>query len=221
MSCPHAFYQWNATIGERFPHLTKPQAKVLALWSWGMVLARSCALNAVSYFLAEALEQRYLSVRSRLQEWYCPAAAKKGTQGQGQKRCDWEVDSCFAPLLGWVLSLWQGRQLALALDATPLGERFVVLCVSVLYRLSGLRDSRGLEGVSGPREDAVAQRVAAAVAPTAACGARRLLRDCAGRSGFVCALAVSAYCAVRLAPVFAGQQEGHLLSAGRSARQDD
>ena len=35
-------------MGVRFPHLTKPQAKVLALWSWGMVLARSCALNAVS-----------------------------------------------------------------------------------------------------------------------------------------------------------------------------
>jgi hypothetical protein len=32
--------------------MTKPQATVLALWSLGMVLARSCALTAVSAFLA-------------------------------------------------------------------------------------------------------------------------------------------------------------------------
>lgn len=129
MSCPQAFYQWHQTIAVRLPHLTKSQAHVLALWSWGMVLARSCALNAVSYALCEAMERRYLSVRSQLREWYCPAQAKKG-----KNRCDWEVASCFAPLMGWVLSLWQGRQIALALDATTLSDRFVVLCVSVLYR---------------------------------------------------------------------------------------
>ena len=38
------------------------------------------------------------------------------------------------PLLAWVLSWWEGNQLALALDATTLGQRFVVLVVSVLYR---------------------------------------------------------------------------------------
>jgi hypothetical protein len=35
---------------------------------------------------------------------------------------------------GWVISWWEGRQLALALDATSLGTRFTVLAVSVLYR---------------------------------------------------------------------------------------
>jgi hypothetical protein len=44
------------------------------------------------------------------------------------------VESCFAPLLAWVLSGWEGNQLALALDATTLGQRFVVLVLSVLYR---------------------------------------------------------------------------------------
>jgi len=33
-----------------------------------------------------------------------------------------------------VLSWWEGQQLALAVDATTLGQRFVVLVVSVLYR---------------------------------------------------------------------------------------
>jgi len=37
-------------------------------------------------------------------------------------------------LLGWVVSWWQGTQLALAIDATTLGQRFVVLAVSVVYR---------------------------------------------------------------------------------------
>ena len=34
----------------------------------------------------------------------------------------------------WVLSLWAGTQLALALDATTLGDRFTVLVISVVYR---------------------------------------------------------------------------------------
>ncbi|MEW6737198.1 MAG: transposase [Acidobacteriota bacterium] len=32
------------------------------------------------------------------------------------------------------MSLWQGKQLALAMDATALGDRFVVLAISVVYR---------------------------------------------------------------------------------------
>jgi hypothetical protein len=43
------------------------------------------------------------------------------------------VQSGFGPLLSWLLELWQGeRHLALALDATNLGQRFTVLCISVL-----------------------------------------------------------------------------------------
>jgi hypothetical protein len=44
------------------------------------------------------------------------------------------VETCFAPWLGWVLSWWEGNQLAIAVDATTLGQRFVVLVVSVGYR---------------------------------------------------------------------------------------
>ena len=41
--------------------------------------------------------------------------AKSGFN-QGVKRRDLDVPACFAPLLGWVLSLWSGRHLALAID---------------------------------------------------------------------------------------------------------
>jgi hypothetical protein len=94
-----------------------------------MVLARSCALSAVSAFLAQGLERKENSVRQQLREFCYEAAAKRGAHRQ-----EVVVESCFAPLLGWVLSWWEGEQLALALDATALGARFVVLAVSVVYR---------------------------------------------------------------------------------------
>ena len=52
MSCHPRVTEWTTTIRTHLPHLTKPQATVLALWSPGMVLARSCALTAVMVFLA-------------------------------------------------------------------------------------------------------------------------------------------------------------------------
>jgi hypothetical protein len=94
-----------------------------------MVLARSCALTAVAHVLAVGLERKPNSGRQQLREFCYEAAAKRGTHRQTLAG-----ESCLAPLLGWVLSWWEGQQLALALDATALGARFVVLTVSVLYR---------------------------------------------------------------------------------------
>jgi hypothetical protein len=94
-----------------------------------MVLARSCALTAVSLFLAKGLERKPNTVRQQLREWCYEAKAKRGGPRQ-----EVAVESCFAPLLGWVLSWWEGTQLALAVDATTLGQRFGVLVVSVVYR---------------------------------------------------------------------------------------
>jgi hypothetical protein len=94
-----------------------------------MVLARSCALTAVSRFVAEGLERKPNTVRQQLREFCYEAKAKRGGPRQEVK-----VERCFAPLLAWVLSWWAGTQLALAVDATTLGQRFVVLVVSVVYR---------------------------------------------------------------------------------------
>jgi len=129
MSCHEAVYQWMEVVTTHMPHLSKPQAAVLALWSLGMVLARSCALSAVSEFLAKGLERKPTTVRQQLREWCYEAKAKRGGSRQ-----ELRVESCFAPLLAWVLNWWEGNQLALAVDATTLGQRFVVLVVSVVYR---------------------------------------------------------------------------------------
>ena len=129
MSCQKAVYQWTAEVTRHMPHLSKPQAAVLALWSVGMVLARSGALTAVSLFVAEGLERQPNTVRQQLREWCYEAKAKRG-----KPRRELEVESCFAPLLAWVLRGWEGTQLAVAVEATTLGQRFVVLVVSVVYR---------------------------------------------------------------------------------------
>jgi Transposase DDE domain len=129
MSCQSRVTEWTTIIHIHLPRLSKPQATVLALWSLGMVLARSCALTAVSVWLAVMLQRTENTVRQQLREWCYEAEAKRGAQRQALI-----VEDCFVPLLGWVLHAWQGTQLALALDATTLGTRFTVLAISVVYR---------------------------------------------------------------------------------------
>jgi hypothetical protein len=124
---------WARELGTAFPDLSKPQLKGLAEWSFGMALARCCCLDTVASSMADWLGQPELSVRSRLREWYMPAELKSGSK-RGGKRQDLDVTTCFAPLLRWLVRDWPQPRLALALDASTLSERFVLLAVSVLYR---------------------------------------------------------------------------------------
>jgi len=78
-----------------------------------MVLARSCALSAVREVLAQGLERKPNTVRQQLREGCYEAKAKRGGPRQ-----ELAVATCFAPLWGWVLSWWEGNQLALAVEAT-------------------------------------------------------------------------------------------------------
>jgi len=127
MFCQAGFDPWRTTIMQHLSHLSKPQATVLALWSCGMVLARSCALTAVSHVLAKGMKRKEQTVRQPLREWYYEVPRQRGPQRQAL-----HVESCFPVLLGWVVRWWHGTQLALALDATALGTRVVVLAVSVV-----------------------------------------------------------------------------------------
>ncbi len=129
MLCQAGFDQWLTTLMQHLSHLSKPHATVLALWSFGMGLARSCALTAGSHWLAKGMKRHEQTVRQPLREWYDDVPRKRGPKRQARR-----VETCFAPLLGWIVSWWQGTQLALAMDATPLGTRFVVLAISVVYR---------------------------------------------------------------------------------------
>ena len=78
MSCDPRVKEWATTLQTHLPHLSKPQLLVLALWSLGMVLARSCALTAVSACLAPWLDGKANTLRQRLREFYSDAPAKRG-----------------------------------------------------------------------------------------------------------------------------------------------
>src|SRR5207247_10462089 len=118
-------------------HPPTPVIAVLALYSFGMLLAHVCGLSRVALFLAQHLHRPFHALRKRLREFYLEADAKSGVR-QGRKRRAFDVAGCFAPLLRWLLSLWSGRHLALALDVTNLADRFHVLCVSVVVRGVGI-----------------------------------------------------------------------------------
>ncbi|WP_017659078.1 transposase [Baaleninema simplex] len=78
--------------------------------------------------------EKFTNVRQRLQQWY-----KEKRQAYGRKYAELDVASCFAPLLKWVLELLgESDDLFLALDATHIGQKFIVLSLNVLYRGSGI-----------------------------------------------------------------------------------
>jgi hypothetical protein len=83
----------------------------------------------VATFLALVMEEKVANVEQRLYEWCLDAGDKAG-----KRRVGLDIRECFAPLLRWIVRLWSGTSLALAVDATSLGDRFVVLTASVVYR---------------------------------------------------------------------------------------
>jgi hypothetical protein len=123
--------QWTKEVMQHMSHLSTSQAAVLALWSFGIVLARASGLSSVSAILAALCGQKEASLRQRLREWYWDKEAKRG-----KHRCELEVRHSFAALLRWVLTGWscEEHRLALAMDATYLKDRFIVLAISVVYR---------------------------------------------------------------------------------------
>jgi hypothetical protein len=73
-------------------------------------------------------------MRQRLREFAYEAKAKRG-----KKRREITVEACFPELLRGMLKGWDGpKELVLVLDASALGERFVTLNLSVVYRGCGI-----------------------------------------------------------------------------------
>ena len=93
MSRQPGLSEWTDLVSTHMPHLSVPQARVLALWSYGIALTRSCGRLTVATFLALLLRQKVAAVEQRLYEWCCPAPHKAGG-----KRQTLEVTTCFALL---------------------------------------------------------------------------------------------------------------------------
>ncbi len=129
MSRPDGLSEWTRTVSSNLPHLSLPQARLLAWWSYGIALTRCCGRGTVATFLGLLLEQKVTNIEQRLYEWCLDADDKAGRTRQAL-----DVTTCFVPLLAWIVRLWRGTHLALTLDASSLSDRFVVLAVSVVYR---------------------------------------------------------------------------------------
>ena len=117
-------------VGEMLPSLSKAEANVLGLLSFGILLFDGCGISRLSHGLAKLEQVPAGRLRQRLREFCYEAEAKRG-----KKRREVKVEACFADLLRAVLREWEGKkELALAMDAMTLGERFTVLSISVVYR---------------------------------------------------------------------------------------
>jgi len=124
-------WAWINIVSSKLENLTKTQARVLALYSFGMVITQSCGITTISLFLGLLLERQNNSVRQQLREF-----TYEGTDKRGENRQTVGVEGCFIRLLIWVLTWWTGDELRLvfALDATTFKQIFTVLVVSVMYR---------------------------------------------------------------------------------------
>jgi hypothetical protein len=135
MARPAQVLRWQQIVSTYLPHLSRPQVTVVALWSVGLILAHSCGLTTVATVLAYLLARPERTTREQLRDWYREAPAKNGAK-RGRKRRTLDVTTCFAPLLRWVVAWWDPTcpQLALAMDASTLGQRFTILTISVVVR---------------------------------------------------------------------------------------
>ena len=130
MRFPAAYYQMLQTVDEHFSSCLLPsQRRGLVLWVYGTVLARSACQTMVTAALMPVCQRGVHTVRQYLREWLYDGGDKAAPCGT-----DITITACFVPLMRWVLSLWQGEQLVLAIDVTNLHDRLHALSVCVLYR---------------------------------------------------------------------------------------
>ena len=133
MTRSESLWQWTKCVSRNMPELTGSQARLLAWWSYGIVVTGSCGRLTVATLLGLLRAEKVANIEQRLYEWCLDADDKSGRQ---RRALDLAV--CQVALLRWIVRLWVGTQLALTLDATSLGDRFVVLVVSVVYRGIGI-----------------------------------------------------------------------------------
>ena len=139
------------------PHLSKPQATVLALWSLGMVLARSCALTAVATFLAVWLRRQEPTVRQQRRE-FC-----RRRRGQARRPAPSQLGRARAgPAAGWVLAA--GRAPSWPWPSTPPPW-------AALHRVGHQRGLSRLRHAGAPGRSCPPTRPMPGAASGGACGA--------------------------------------------------
>lgn len=122
----------QSLLATHLPGLRPAQQRGLAEWVVGVLDAESgCEAAVLAELVTQGLPAH--ATRARLREVLCDGADRAAPCATSL-----DVEACFAPLLGWVLAWWSGDTLPLAIDATSLRDRQVVLAISVLYRGSAI-----------------------------------------------------------------------------------
>lgn len=111
-------YHWQQAVRQAFGFLGYWQVLGLALYSYGVVLARQCAPSRVAEKLP--LVGKADSVQRRLERWLA------------NERIDWQ--RCCGAWSRWVLSHYRGERLILLVDETKLGTQLSAMVVGVAYR---------------------------------------------------------------------------------------
>ena len=202
---------WTDQVLIAFPTLTRPQATVLALYSFGMIFAQRCGLNSVVAALGPFVDMGFHTLRSRLQEFYQPAAAKSGNPTSGTRR-----HHLFRPTAGLGPQGLAVQALGLGPGCHQLGRRLDRLVDQ--RRLPRLRHARRLEDPAcqrGPRLETRVARLARGVLPAAVPG---LDRDRDDRPRTVRPLALPGDRRPGLASPDADHQVRQVPQAGRQGR---
>ena len=193
MPRPQPLDQWTDQVADAFPNLSRPQATVLALYSFGMILAQRCGLNSVVTALVPLLGVGFHTLRSRLQEFYQPAAAKSGRRRDRARR-----HHLFRPAAGLDPPGLAVHPLGLGAGCHQLGRPLHRLVDQ--RRLPRPGHPRGLEGPAGQRAaplEAGVDRLASALRRL---GPARLDGDRDDRPRVVCPLALPRDPGLGLAP---------------------
>lgn len=111
-------YHWQARVREAFRFLGCWQVIGLAVYSYGVVLARQCAPSRVAEKLP--LLGKADSVQRRLERIL------------DNERIDWQA--CCRAWSGWVLRHYQGTRIVLLVDETKLGDHLSAMVVGLAYR---------------------------------------------------------------------------------------
>ncbi len=135
-----SWYRIHQLLHTHLPRPPGPLADSLALWLQGTLLAENGCLDRVAAARA-ARGGNVHTLRRRLCDARKDDAERQEAWGADQAR---DVETCFAPLLAWVLS-WRvppGPEapppLVLAVDPTHQADRLVALTVSVVLNQTAL-----------------------------------------------------------------------------------
>ena len=201
MSHRKALSQWEQQVSTHLGHLSRPQAHVLALWSYGMVLAKSCGITSVAAVLAQGLGSSLGTALATI--------ARVVLRWGGQKGSPSARAGCHA-LFGTRASVGSSRsgrlgnavwQMADGCDDAD-GPLSRPVCERALPRL---RDPGGVEAATQRPERGLGTVLEGVVYLSARQRAQGMDRDRAGRSRLVCPVVVSSPRLVGLASVPAHQ----------------